>query len=160
MFISISEAIKKRYHTHEWSAWERQKPHYWEHAEWNVRYCRTCPEKEYSLIYLHCPQKKIKGEYCGWCKGWGEVWDKGLDKMSVVGNNDAEHMKKTGKPRRGRPPMLARNIAMAIEYEFHPEWSVRQVGKRHDIPDPKTAWTAINIGRRYINMEAIKEAVG
>lgn len=56
--------------------------------------------------------------------------------------------------------MLARNIAMAIEYEFYPGTTIRSIGAKHGIKDPKTAWTGINIGRRYIDLEKIKEVVG
>lgn len=65
-----------------------------------------------------------------------------------------------GPRKNGRPAKLARNIAMAIEYEFYPGTTIRSIGAKHGIKDPKTAWEAVNIGRRYINLEKIKEAVG
>lgn len=66
----------------------------------------------------------------------------------------------TGKRKMGRPAKLARNIAMAIEYEFYPGTTIRSIGEKHGLKDPRTAWEAVNIGRRYINLEKIKEVVG
>lgn len=101
------------FHHHQWTEWERQKPHAWDHAEYLVRYCRTCAYREYELIYLHCPKKKIKGEYCEWCKEVGHEWDRkivSMDKMCY----DAL-MENAQKPRMGRPIDMAA-LKKALEY--------------------------------------------
>jgi hypothetical protein len=111
MFIHIGELIRSTYHTHEWSEWEKVKPHYWEHAEFSIRYCKTCLEKEYNLTYLHCPRKKIKGEYCEWCRGWGEAWDKRVVIIDKTCYDDAMNETK----RMGRPIDME-SLKKALEY--------------------------------------------
>ena len=101
------------FHTHQWTEWQEYKGHYWDHANFNARYCKNCPETEYSLIYLHCPQKKIKGEYCHWCTDWGKEWDKRLVIIDKTCYDTP--MENTEKPRMGRPIDME-SLKKAVEY--------------------------------------------
>ena len=64
-------------------------------------------------MYLHCPQKKIKGEYCYWCKDWGKEWDKRLviiDKSCYDTSMETIEKKPMGRP------IDMESLKKAVEY--------------------------------------------
>ena len=149
-------------HHHRWTEWVESyaNKHPWSHAKTLDRYCHDCGEREYKILELLCPKQKKTGEYCHWCKGYAKEWDgRSIDYPQHEAYDDSMEQEKR-KAKMGRPSKLARNIAMAIEYEFYPKLGVRGVGAKYGLKDPRTAWEGINIGRRYINLEKVKEAVG
>lgn len=66
---------------------------------------------------------------------------------------------KTGKRRMGRPMKIATAVAMAIEYEWYPPISVREVGKKYGYKDPSASYQMIQTGRKYMNKEAVEAAL-
>ena len=145
-----------------WSEWYKShwNSHIWRHVRTEERNCRECGQIEERLLELFCPAYKKTGEYCRECLKYSEKWEgRHIDFYQQIDDNtDMEQTKQ--KPKRGRPAMLERNIAMAIEYEFYPKLGIRGVGKKYGITDPKTAFTAIANGRKYIDMKKVKESVG
>lgn len=63
-------------------------------------------------MYLHCPQKKIKGEYCYWCKDWGKEWD---EKLVFVDKTCYDVPMETTKKPMGRPIDME-SLKKAVEY--------------------------------------------
>jgi len=142
-------------HTHEWGKWQEPRPHMWKHYSEMLRYC-SCGKIERKVFDLFCPTYQRTGSFCFFCGIHAEVWEKTLVKTEFLCNNNP--MEQNKKPKLGRPGNFARNIAMAIEYEFYP-LSYRQVGEKHGVPDPSGAFQAIKAGRKYINWEALEEAL-
>lgn len=64
----------------------------------------------------------------------------------------------TQKKKMGRPAKLSDNIAMAIEQEFY-GLSYLDLARKYGL-NPKTAWEKVQYGRRFINLEKIKEVMG
>lgn len=144
-------------HQHEWSEWHEIK-HYWGHTKEIEHYCKKCGYREYKLLNLLCPQLKIKGEYCHWCKKYAEIWEKrDIDFTQQVGY-DAYMKTEKRKLKIGRPPKLERNIAMALEQRFY-GFTYDDLAKKYKM-NKRTAWEAVQIGEKYIDLEKVKKAVG
>lgn len=63
-------------------------------------------------MYLHCPQKKIKGEYCYWCKDWGKEWD---ERLVFIDKTCYDTPMETTKKPMGRPIDME-SLKKAVEY--------------------------------------------
>jgi hypothetical protein len=155
MFIHIGKLLESYTHQHTWTEWEKERPHYWSHVECLVQYCKKCGESQYRLLSLHCPQFKIKGEYCYWCKGWGKIWEGRLEKTEVLCNDD--DMKKRTK--KGRPfELLARNLAIALEIDLNQK-TLRQVADEYKFKDHSSVRQIHDRMQEFLNVDKIREAV-
>lgn len=152
------------FHKHEWGEWydSHWNKHAWAHTRTMIRMCHSCHQKEEEVLELHCREFIRKGVYCRECAPYASAWIlRTIDfSQQYIDNDNMKSPALKLKGKKGRPSMLARNIAMAIEYEFYPQMSMRDIGLKYEIKDVKTVFTGIANGRKYINMAKVKEAVG
>lgn len=154
MFIHIGDLVQRYNHIHDYTEWQSTNNHYWSHVKTLFRTCKYCPKDEYKLIEINCPQLKIRGEYCNWCKPYAKYLEERLEKMEIICDN--EPMKKVKK---GRPLKLAENMAVVLEHELYGK-SFREIAEKNNWKDHKTAWMKYQRGLPFINLRKVKEAVG
>lgn len=155
MFKSIAQIV----HQHTWSEWVESSwnKHPWSHTVAFYRYCQECSDRQERVTEVHCRHFIRTGEYCSSCKPYAEDWEKRtIDFSQRIEDNGNM---KTGKRKIGRPAHLAKCIAMAIEYEWYPPISERQVGEKYGVGDPGQAHRFIVLGRQMMNKEAVEGAL-
>lgn len=157
MFLSIGQLIRQHNHAHEYTEWQVTNEHPWSHVRTLYRTCKWCNKDNYKLIEILCPQFKKKGEYCYWCLPYVKYWNERLEEMEIV--CDTEAMQNTKLKVNGRRQLLVRNIAIALEHDLYGK-SFRELGSKYKLKNPKTVMMIYRRAQKFINQEAVREAVG